>query len=190
MRSDNMGWRYVYFTSGGVIFLMSVLRMTTISFHETPRFLLGQNDDEGVIRVLSGIANKYNRPFDLTVENLQSCGQIRSAHATSRASLSEVIVHYRGLFRTKKLRLSTSLLWLSWMLIGLAYPLFYIFLPDYLSSRGASLGETSTYLTWRNYAITNACGIPGPVIAGYLSRTKLFGRKYTMVIGGVISCKC
>lgn len=182
-----MGWRYVYFTSGGTILVASILRITIIRFHETPSFLLGRNDDEGVVCILGSIATRYGRPFDLTATDLRGCGQTDAAHAASRMSFSEVAVHYKGLFETKKMRLSTSLLWLSWALIGLAYPLFYIFLPDYLASRGAALGETSTYIVWRNYAITNACGIPGPIVAGYLCRTKLLGRKYTMVIGGMVS---
>jgi hypothetical protein len=59
----------------------------------------------------------------------------------------------------------------------MAYPLFYIFLPDYFESRGADFGGGSVYITWRNYAITNAFTIPGPIIAGYLCRTKFVGKK-------------
>lgn len=187
-KQANMGWRYVYFTSGGLILVMSVLRITIIKFHETPHFLLCQNADDRLVNLLGGIAQKYKRPFDLTAEDLRDCGQV-STHAKSKISFSEIGVHYKGLFSTRDLRLSTSLLWLSWALIGLAYPLFYIFLPDYLSSRGAQFGTPSVYTTWRDYAITNACAVPGPVIAGLLSRTKLLGRKYTMAIGGLVASK-
>lgn len=75
----------------------------------------------------------------------------------------------------------------SWGLIGLAYPLFYIFLPEYLASRGANFGESSAFLVWRDYVITNTLAIPGPMIAAALCRTKLLGRKYTMLIGGLVS---
>jgi hypothetical protein len=71
----------------------------------------------------------------------------------------------------------------------MAYPLFYIFLSDYFKGRGADFGDGPAYINWRNYAITNACTIPGPIIAGYLCRTKLLGRKYTMLIGGKFSSK-
>lgn len=42
---------------------------------------------------------------------------------------------------------------------GLAYPLFYVFLSSYLSSRGANF-DVSVYETWRNYALVNISGIP------------------------------
>lgn len=70
----------------------------------------------------------------------------------------------------------------------MTYPLF-IFLPEYLISRGADFGETSAYTTWRNFAITKVCSVPGPLIAGALSRVKVIGQKYTMVIGALISSK-
>lgn len=185
-----MGWRYVYFTAGAVVLALSVLRWTVVRFHETPKFSLCQNKDEQVVKTLSMIATKYNRPMSLTVEQLRACGEVKSAHASSSASFSELAVHYKGLFLSHAETLSTSLVWASWAFIGLAYPLFYIFLPEYLESRGAQLGETSTTITWRNYTITNLTGIFGPVIASQLCRTRLLGRKYTMAIGGVISSAC
>jgi hypothetical protein len=184
-----MGWRYVYFTAGSVILILSILRVTVIRFHETPKFSLCRNNDEQVVTTLTKIATRYRRPMSLTVEQLKACGSVNTAHASEGASFSELSLHLRGLFLTRKEGFSTLLVWASWILIGLAYPLFYIFLPEYLASRGADFGEPSPYITWRNYAITNVMGIPGPIIACYLCRTRLLGRKYTMVIGGVISSK-
>lgn len=182
-----MGWRYVYFTSGGLILLMSVLRVTIIRFHETPKFCLCRNDDHNAVNILQNIAHKYNRPLDLNIEQLQQCGRTSTTHADKSASFSELLLHYKGLFMTRREGLSTVLVWFSWMLIGLAYPLYYVFLPEYLSSRGADFGESSAYITWRDYAITNTLAVPGPIVAAYLCRTKILGRKYTMVIGGLLS---
>lgn len=69
---------------------------------------------------------------------------------------------------------------------SLAYPLFYVFLPDYLESRGAQTGESSPYYVWRNYLISNAVSVFSPIIAGVMANTGL-GRKYTMVIGAISS---
>ncbi len=121
----------------------------------------------------------------MTLEKLQACGTIKSTYGTSRYGVSEFWAHIRGLFATKKLGLSTCLIWLSWLLIGLAYPLFYVFLPEFLRSRGADTGEDSEYLVWRNYMITNTVGIFGPVAAGFLANTPWLGRRYTMVIGAL-----
>lgn len=182
-----MAWRYVYFTAGALIFVMSIARVTVMRFHETPKYSLCRNDNAHVVKVLGDIAKKYNRRFDLTVEQLEQCGEVRTAHTDSGFSFSEVTLHIKGLFLTKKEALSTSLVFLSWAIIGLAYPLFYIFLPEYLSSRGADFGETSAFITWRDYVITNTLAIPGPIVAAHLCRIRLLGRKYTMVTGGVIS---
>lgn len=168
---------------------MSILRLTVIRFHETPKFSLCQNDDDGVVQALHGIAQKYNRDFTLTGDQLRQCGEVNTSHAQKRASISELLVHYRGLFSSRRQGFVTSLIWLSWSLIGLAYPLFYIFLPEYFASRGADFGESSTYLTWRDYVITNVLAIPGPIVAGYMCRTQLLGRKYTMAIGAALSSR-
>jgi hypothetical protein len=37
-----MGWRYLMYTMGAMIFVMSLLRITVIRLKETPKFLLGQ----------------------------------------------------------------------------------------------------------------------------------------------------
>jgi hypothetical protein len=116
------------FTGGALVFIMSVLRITVIRLRETPKYLLGMGEDEKVIETFQYLATKYNRPFSLTVEKLEACGSVRGAHSDSRFSFSETAVHLGGLFSTRKMALSTLLIWLSWTLIGLAYPLFYVFL--------------------------------------------------------------
>jgi hypothetical protein len=166
---------------------MSILRLTVIRLKETPKFLIGEGKDEQVVETLQAIATKYNRPCSLTLERLQACGVTGEAtgrrmsvgaHARRRFSPAEIVVHLRGLFETRKIGWSTSLIWLSWLLIGLAYPLYNVFLPTYLKSRGAEFGQDSEYITWRNYAIINVCGIFGPVLAGFMCASKWFwGRR-------------
>ncbi|KAF9891651.1 hypothetical protein FE257_003663 [Aspergillus nanangensis] len=193
-RADNQGWRYVWYTSGAFVFLLSILRVTIVRLEETPKFLLAEGKDEKVVQVLQNIATKYNRPCSLTLERLQACG-ITAQRSTTTGGLAtrlfnprEVAYHFKGLYATRKMGLSTSLVWFSWLLIGLAYPLFNVFLPTYLESRGAQFGETSPYIKWRNYALTNMCGIWGPVVAGFMCRSKWFwGRRGTMIIGAMIT---
>jgi MFS family permease len=131
---NNAGWRYVWFASGALVFVMSILRLTVIRLRETPKFLVGEGRDAEVVDTLQYIANRYHRHCSLTLEQMQACGVTGgvlpsnrrgsvSAHAKKKASFSEVYMHLKGLFATKKLGLSTSLIWFSWTLIGLAYPL-------------------------------------------------------------------
>ncbi|KAH7194385.1 major facilitator superfamily domain-containing protein [Fusarium oxysporum] len=184
-RGSNMGWRYVMFTGGALVFFLSLLRVTVIRLRETPKYLLGVGKEEEVIETFQYLATKYNRTCSLTLQDLAACGTITSAHSKNRFSISETMIHIRGLFSTRKMTMSTASIFLSWTLIGLAYPLFYVFLPSYLASRGAVFNR-SKFEIWRNYALTNISGIPGPVVAGFMCNTKL-GRKYTMVIGALIS---
>ncbi|KAI1035181.1 hypothetical protein LB504_005958 [Fusarium proliferatum] len=184
-RGNNRGWRYVMFTGGALVFFLSLLRVTVIRLRETPKYLLGVGKEEELIETFQYLATKYNRTCSLTLQDLAACGTITSAHSKNRFSISETMIHIRGLFGTKKMTISTASIFLSWTLIGLAYPLFYVFLPSYLASRGAVFNR-SKFEIWRNYALTNISGIPGPVVAGFMCNTKL-GRKYTMVIGALIS---
>lgn len=184
-----MGWRYLFYTCGALVFVLSLCRVLVIRFHETPKFLLCQGRDEDVVRTLHDLADKHGRECNLTLDQLQMHGVIQSTHASNQASISELWVHIKGLFATRVMGLSTSLVWLSWALIGLGYALYYVYLPEYLASRGSDTGSDSTYITWRNYAITNLCAIPGPVIAGFLCETPLFGRKRTMTLGALMTSK-
>lgn len=148
------------YTSGALVFLMSIARITVIRLKETPKYLLGEGKDARLVEDFHKMAAKYNRPCSITVEMLEACGTVRSAHGQSRFSVGELMVHFRGLFATKTIGFSTVLIWTSWTLIGLAYPLFYVFLSSYLQSRGAEIGVLSTFITWRNYALVNISGIP------------------------------
>ncbi|KJX96141.1 membrane transporter like protein [Zymoseptoria brevis] len=186
---NNAGWRYMWFTSGALVFILSILRVTVIRLRETPKFLVGEGRDAEVVDTMQYIAKKYNRPCSLTLEMMQACGETApSAHADSKFSFGEVGMHLKGLFATKKMALSTSLIWWSWLLIGLAYPLYNVFLPVYLQTRGAQVGVTNPDIRWRNYALINLCGIPSPILAGFMCRGKWFwGRRGTMIIGALLT---
>ncbi|CAL5873027.1 uncharacterized protein PFLUO_LOCUS7296 [Penicillium psychrofluorescens] len=192
--ANNQGWRYIWYASGAFVFVLSVLRVVVVRLEETPKFLLTEGKDEQAVRVLNNIANRYNRPCSLTIERLRACGETAHRETTTAGmtqrliSPSEVAFHFRGLYATRKMALSTSLVWFSWLLIGLAYPLYNVFLPTYLASRGAAFGQPSEYITWRNYAINNTCGIFGPVLAGFMCRSGWFwGRRGTMIIGAIVT---
>ncbi|KAL5342056.1 major facilitator superfamily domain-containing protein [Aspergillus crustosus] len=50
------------------------------------------------------------------------------------------------------------------------YPLYNVFLPYYLQSHGANLGDGSNYQTYRDLAISSIVGIFGPLLSAYLVR--------------------
>ncbi|KAK0736510.1 major facilitator superfamily domain-containing protein [Apiosordaria backusii] len=184
--ANNMGWRYVMFTSGALVFVLSIVRVTVIRLKETPKYLLGTGEDAQVVETLQHLAEKYSRPCSLTLNQLRACGPVIGTHSKNRLSVGETMVHFRGLFATPKISLSTIMIWLSWTMVGLAYPLFYVFLPSYLEARGAKL-DISRFDIWRNYALTNMSSIFGPVLAGWLCNLPVLGRRYTMLIGGFMT---
>jgi len=157
--ANNKGWRYIWYASGALVFAMSIARITVIRLKETPKFLVGEGRDADCVETLQFIATKYNRPCSLTLAQMEACGTINTGRQEkSKWSLGEIVVHLKGLYSTKRIGISTTLIWVSWTLIGLAYPLYNVFLPEYLKSRGAQLGETSQYILWRNYALANFSG--------------------------------
>lgn len=186
---DNKGWRYVWFASGSLVLVMSILRITIMRLRETPKFLIGQGLDAEAVETLHLIANQYSRPCSLTLAQLSACGPIAKDTFSGRKwKPSQVTTHLRGLFSTRRMGISTTLIWTSWVLIGLAYPLYNVFLPQYLASRGAAFGQPSAYTTWRNYALVNLSGIFGPVLGGFLCEQRALGRKYTMALGALVTC--
>lgn len=99
---------------------------------ETPKYLLSVGRDADLVRNYQEMAQKYGRECTLTEEKLAACGQIKNAgqdRNSLKFVLQELVAHVRGLFVTRKMALSTTMVWMSWTLIGLAYPLFYVFLP-------------------------------------------------------------
>lgn len=97
---------------------MSIARLTIIRLKETPKFLVGEGRDAECVETLQYIANKYGRSCSLTLERMQACGTI-NRNATvgkSKWGVGGVAAHLRGLYATKRIGISTSLIWLSWTL--------------------------------------------------------------------------
>ena len=126
---NNKGWRLVMFTSSRLSATWRTLRIFVVRLKETPKYLIGKGRDEDLVKTLQEIATRYNRPCDLTVEQLAAIGEVRVKPTTGKQVLRDHGQHSRDSSRRRSLVLSTAMVWLSWTLIGLAYPMFYVFLP-------------------------------------------------------------
>ncbi|KAA8916112.1 hypothetical protein TRICI_001763 [Trichomonascus ciferrii] len=192
-RESNMGWRYTYIACGGFVLILALLRIFVIRMVESPKYDLSNGNDENVIRTLNKLAHSNKKECPITVEDLKAVGVVQSDSSdktfaekiSPKNAAKSLAFHLRGLFATKKLGLSTSMNFLSWACIGLAYPLFNAFLPTYLATRGADQSDLNT--TYRNNLIVNVCCIFGPVIAGGLCEVPKIGRRGTMVIGALLT---
>ncbi|KAJ5707914.1 Sugar transporter [Penicillium malachiteum] len=74
-------------------------------------------------------------------------------------------------------RQRTTLIILVWAFIGLGYPLYNAFIPCITVQRGASYGDGSIYLTYRNSLIVAVMGVPGCLLGGVLVEIPRLGRK-------------
>lgn len=180
--ADNMGWRYIHITIGSLVLGLSILRVVVVKMPQTPKWLVSQNRDEEAFKGLEALSNKYGRPITLTAEDLQAQGQVLHTEK-SVWSAFRLKKHFGGLFETKILAYSTVMIILNWFVIGMVSPLYSVFLPYYLKSRGAHVGDASLDTTWRDYAINHVVGLAGPIIAAVLVETRWLGRRGTLAIG-------
>lgn len=195
LRSENMGWRYTYICCGVFVLICALLRITVIRMVESPKYEIGQGKDEEVIKILDKLAESGKTVNPLTIEDLRACGTIKKDFSDKkfldkiqpRHAFTTLGNNFRGLYANKKLGWTSTLIFLSWSLIGMAYPLYNAFLPQYLQSRGAASGDDSIDTTYRNNLIVTACSIVGPMIAGPLCEVPKVGRKGTLAIGGIIT---
>ena len=185
-RQSNMGWRYLHFTCGALVLVLSFLRLLVVRMVQTPRWLVSQNRDDEVLSNLHEVASRYKRSFSLTLEQLQSQGRVVNTERSVWSGL-RLRKHFSGLFVTRKLGWSTTVIIANWFVIGMVSPLYIVFLPYYLKSRGADVGDDSNYTTWRNYAINQVAGLIGPCIAAGLVETRYIGRRGALAIGAAIT---
>jgi hypothetical protein len=185
-RADNMGWRYLHFTCGALVLIMALARLLAIKMVQTPRWLISQNRDEEVIKTLNDISIKAKKSHSLTLERLQEEGIVLHTEK-SVWSAFRIKMHFKGLFETRRLGWSTTVIFANWFVIGMVTPLYSVFLPFYLKSRGADVGDDSNYTTWRDYAINQVAGLVGPLIAAVTVESKFFGRRGTLAVGALIT---
>ncbi|KZT19572.1 MFS general substrate transporter [Neolentinus lepideus HHB14362 ss-1] len=190
-RSQNMGWRYLLFTLGGVTLLLCFVRMFAFKLFESPRYLLGKGRDAEAVAVVHQIAEFNGTISKLSVEQLIVAGDAvkpledktdnKKRHILAEDSKFN-LGHIRALFKTRKMAWSTSLLIALWGIIGLASTLYNSFLPYLLASRGAHFGDSSYYITYRNQVILSVIGVPGAFIAGLGVEVPYIGRRGTLAI--------
>ncbi|OQD76370.1 hypothetical protein PENDEC_c004G02833 [Penicillium decumbens] len=190
-KADNWGWRYLVLTLGAITFAMFLCRFLLFTLYESPKFLVSRGRQDEAVTAVQGIAHKNKTTTWLTEEILNEIGGYPEANKKQSLSTVEIIKRsferfsvqqVKPLFGTKRLGISTVLIWFCWTCIGMGYTLFNAFLPQYLSAN-----STTTYETYRNYAITAVCGIPGPLLAWYLVDVKYIGRKGTMAASTAIT---
>ncbi|KAK4540025.1 hypothetical protein LTR36_009841 [Oleoguttula mirabilis] len=190
-KSDNMGWRYVMISLGGMALAFAIIRLFVFKMPESPRFLLAQGRDAEAVEAVNYVARRNGKPEPLTLSVLQEVDRSlgidskegeREVRLTQSQMIKESLqdfkgVNYRSLFATRKLAIHTTILWLIWLTVGIAYPLFFNFIPTYLAKRFTENSSLST--TYRDYCIESAVGFVGPIAASFTVNSRL-GSRWTM----------
>ncbi|ODQ61073.1 hypothetical protein WICANDRAFT_61639 [Wickerhamomyces anomalus NRRL Y-366-8] len=191
--AKNMGWRYVWIVNGAIVLIIAILRLTVIKLEETPKFLVCNRRDEEAVECLQRIAAKYNKPCSLTIEDLKACGEITSnenflENSSLKSTYRLTVKHLKSLFANRIMTISSTLIAVSWALLGIAYPLYTNFLPIYLATRGAETSASTVGGVYRDSVISNVASTAGGLIGGgLLYFFPSIGRKGVMVFGGVSS---
>ncbi|KAF2758550.1 sugar transporter [Pseudovirgaria hyperparasitica] len=189
------GWRYTVLSLGAITFAMFVCRFFFFHLFESPKFLLSRGRQTEAVAVIRGIAHHNETQTWLTEEILNAIGGDPEVVGAQALNTSEIVKRNLSKFSTKRIgplfhgwRLTTTtcLLWFIWATIGMGYPLFNAFLPQYLANAGGEQ-ENSVNNIYRDYAITSAVGIPGSLCALYTVNWRYIGRKGTMAISTVIA---
>lgn len=210
-KDQNMGWRYMLFTLGGITACMFLARFFLFHLFESPKFLISRGRQEEAVATIQGLAYKNKTHTWLTVDVLNEVGGFEEEVVQPKLSNSEIIQQSFSKFslskisplfsnwklgissmlplpsslllviEAKKLTGTAALIWFCWATIGMAFPLFNSFLPQYFSV------NNSVYMTYRNYAITSIVGVPGSFLACYTVNLKYIGRKGTMAISAMIT---
>ncbi|KAI3396257.1 hypothetical protein diail_12339 [Diaporthe ilicicola] len=219
------GWRLFVLAIGLITFGMFCLRFFIFHLFESPKYLLSRGRQSEAVAVVHGLAFRNGAKTWLSEAVLNAVvdgddsGDERAPHRVHaavpalstkgviKAKLDEFSgARIRPLFSSRKLGLATALVWFCWATIGMGYPLFNAFLPQYLSHSTGGGGDASSSSslprepdatdptnisaeTYRNYAILSLVGVPGSILAYFTvdSRSAFLGRKGTLAISTFIS---
>ncbi|TEA11295.1 putative MFS-type transporter [Colletotrichum sidae] len=207
----DQGWRRFVLTIGLITLFMFVVRFFVFRLFESPKFLLSRGRQSEAVAVVHGIAHRNGAKTWLTEDilDLVAEGVVAQPNTAARTYTSSVFRNklaafsgsrLRPLFKTRTLGTATVTVWFVWATIGMGYPLFNAFLPQYLSHGGGGgstppAGDDNARAnpispdTYRTYAITSAVGVPGSLLAAYLvdHRSPWLGRRGTLACSTLVS---
>ena len=191
-RSANFGWRYFMIAMGLMAMAMFICRFVFFHLYESPKYLMGRGKDAEAVKVVHEVARRNGKTSPLSLADLERFNQQGELRTDAAAAMKRKLerfnfTHVRALFATPKLAYSTSLIMCIWAFIGLGFPLYNAFLPYLQAIRGASFGDGSTYITYRNSLIIAVLGIPGALIGGVLVQIPNFGRKGALAMSSALT---
>ncbi|RBR16873.1 uncharacterized protein FIESC28_06788 [Fusarium coffeatum] len=201
-KGDNMGWRYLLFTIGGITLLVFILRFFVFNFRETPKYLVYRGRDEEAIDTLQHMAEVNKKECGLTIDMFESLTTDESSVSGDSATpalgagkkqlnlkwskkVKLEMQRYKMLFSSPTMTRLTILVWLTYIMDYWGFTVAGFYLPSILALKNgaASVSLKSTYAA---YIYTYAPGIVGVLLGATLYRIPAIGRKWTMVISSAL----
>ncbi|OWP04421.1 MFS sugar transporter [Marssonina coronariae] len=201
-RADNMGWRYLMFTLGGISLCVFLLRFVLFTFQESPKYLIGRGRDEEAIRVLHKVArvNKYECRLNMEdfkaleasyveplLENaaakFDAPGQM--SNKTFWHQLQNEGPRLKILFSTPALTRVTILVWVIYAFDYWAFSVAGSFLPTILLRKNSQI-QVSVAETYRDYVIIYTPGVVGVALGSLMVYVPRIGRKWAMVFSAAL----
>ncbi|KAH8172437.1 major facilitator superfamily protein [Sarocladium implicatum] len=198
-RSQNMGWRYLLFTIGGITLFVFIARFFIFNFRETPKYLIYKGRDDEALNTVRHIAEVNKKPCGLTLASFEaiqrehdsiSSGSIHKPVLGSGAKQMKVSFRdklalesdrYMMLFSSWTMTRLTILVWLTYIMDFWGFTVAGFYLPRILALKNGTnnVSLTSTYAA---YIYTYAPGILGVLLGAWMYQIPAFGRKWTMVL--------
>ncbi|KAJ6098915.1 sugar transporter [Penicillium canescens] len=175
-KSDNMGWRYLYIIIGCLCLVMSILRSFVLDMSESPKWLISQGKLNEAVVSINKISKINKSAYIISSE------QLHPHQAEAPNTLGNTFSMVACLFRGRQQIRSMICLIILWLLVGIAYPIYTVFLTYYLEAHGAKLGTGGIYQTYRDWSVSSAVGIFGPVFSAVLIQTSFLGRRRTISV--------
>lgn len=199
-------------TLGAVALALAVVRIFVFKLPESPRYLLSKGRDAEAVEVVNYVARYNGKPETLTLDMLRAIDEAQAVspgisaadQASSRTgaektaarlshkdiireSFRDYTTHgYRRIFAGRKMAQHSSVSFLLWLTIGIAYPLYFAFITSYLETKSSYSVNSSLDHTYMVYCIVSAVGVLGPIAAGFSVETRL-GRRWMMAISSVLT---
>lgn len=92
----NSGWRYTFYTLGSFVFVLSLLRLLVIRLKESPIWLLSQNRDAEVVKIIQEIAHAAGKESSLTLAQLESIGPVMIISGLKAYNPMIILYHIKG----------------------------------------------------------------------------------------------
>lgn len=189
--------------------IIGLIRILVFKIPESPKYLISKGRDAEAVEAVNYVARYNGKEPTLTLEMLQAIdvqtgGQISTTvHDTeagpsksgSGLSYTQIIrqsfqdyksSNVKQLFAGRKMAQHTSVTFLIWLTIGIAYPLYFAFITSYLQANSTYTTDSSLSYTYKIYCIVSAAGVIGPLAAGFAVETRL-GRRWMMAISAVLT---